>query len=262
VNRSELESKHLAELHELAVGAGISDYRKLSRSELIEKLADGEGDGAAAGGPERPRRGGERKRRPREGRPRERGERGRRDEPGTAKPAETPKPEPQAAPATTPPPARGRRRRRRRFRRKRRELRLHELLLPPAAGRQAIVSAESREACTRLLREIATGLSAASKGPDPVAVLVDPSPEELADWRRDAPRAEIVAAGQERHVEDALAQAAARASAGEDVVVLVDSLSRFVAAYGDAEAAEDILEPGPQQGSGSLTVVAALERSA
>lgn len=39
MNRSELESKHIAELHELAAEAGIERYRMLTRAELIEKLA-------------------------------------------------------------------------------------------------------------------------------------------------------------------------------------------------------------------------------
>ena len=256
MNRSELESKHLAELYALAAEADVPRYRMLSRAELIEKLADeGTAPAAPAG---RPRQGGQRRRRPpREERPRERRER----KPSRER-AEAPKPEPQTAPATTPPPARGKRKRRRRLRRRRKEVRLQELLLPPTPGRQTIVYAESRQGCTALLRELAAGLSRASKGPDPVAVLVDPSPEELADWRREAPKAEIVAAGQARHVEDALAQAANRAAAGEDVIVLLDSLSRFVEAYGDAEAAEEVFDVSPQAGGGSLTVVAALERSA
>jgi transcription termination factor Rho len=141
---------------------------------------------------------------------------------------------------------------------------LQTLLLPPEAGRQALVFAESREGCTTLLRSVAADLAADSKGPDPVALLIDPSPEELADWKRDAPQAEIVSAGQPRHASDALAQAAARAGRGEDVILLVDSLTRLGEASGDAEAAKEFFDAGRAQGSaggGSLTVVAALERS-
>ena len=142
---------------------------------------------------------------------------------------------------------------------------LQDLLLPPAAGRQALLCAETREGCTALLRGIAADLSADAKGPDPVALLIDPSPEELADWRRDAPQAEIVAAGQPRHASDALAQAAARAAAGDDVILLVDSLTRLGEAYDDAGAAKEFFDAGRTQavaGAGSLTVVAALERPA
>jgi transcription termination factor Rho len=115
------------------------------------------------------------------------------------------------------------------------------------------------------LRGVAADLAADSKGPDPVALLIDPSPEELADWKRDAPQAEIVSAGQPRHANDALAQAAARAGRGEDVILLVDSLTRLGEATGDPEAAKEFFDAGRAQGSaggGSLTVVAALERPA
>lgn len=169
--------------------------------------------------------------------------------------------EPAAGEGTRP-----RRRRRRRFgRRGKQAVTLPGLLLPPEAGRQAVLCAESRAACTALLRSVAAELAAASKGPDPVALLIDPSPEELADWKRDAPQAEIVAAGQPRHADDALAQAAARASGGEDVILLVDSLNRLGEAYGDADAAKDFFDAGRSKaasGSGTLTVVAALERPA
>ncbi|MCW2988317.1 MAG: hypothetical protein JWM24_1255, partial [Solirubrobacterales bacterium] len=156
------------------------------------------------------------------------------------------------------------RRRRRRFgRRGKQGVTLQGLLLPPEASRQALVCAETREACTALLRGIAADLSADSNGgPDPVALLIDPSPEELADWRRDAPKAEIVAAGQPRHASDALAQASARAAAGDDVILLVDSLTRLGEAYEDADAAKQFFDAGRvASGSGTLTVVAALERS-
>ena len=141
-------------------------------------------------------------------------------------------------------------------------MRIADLLLPPAPGRQAIVHAETREGCTAVLREVAAELSGA-KGPDPIALLVEPSPEELAEWRRQAPRVEIVAAGQAHHADDAIAQAARRADGGEDVILLVDSLSRFAEAFGGADAASELFNAGRQagrSGNGSLTVVAALEQ--
>lgn len=213
MDRTELESKHLADLHSLAAEAGIPRYRMLPRGELIAKLAEDGGGGAAA--------------------------------------------EPAVAAA-----ARPKRRRRRRWGRRRKPVRVRDLLLPAAPGRQAVVYAETREGCTALLREIAAELSDA-KGPDPIALLVDPSPEELAEWRREAPGAEIVAAGQARHADDAIAQAGTRAGGGEDVIVLVDSLSRFAEAFGGAEEARQLFDAGrgaAGSDGGSLTVVAALAK--
>lgn len=274
MNKAELEKKHLSDLHALAAEAGLPKYRMLTKAELVEQLAGGTGDGAGeavaeereerpqrrrrsrrTGSPAAEDRGAEEAEKPREPRqPRERRER-----PEKA-PEREPAPEPATSAAESPRP---RRRRRRRFGRRSKGVTLQTLLLPPEAGRQALLCAETREGCTALLRSVAADLAADAKGPDPVALLIDPSPEELADWKRDAPQAEIVSAGQPRHADDALAQAASRAGGGEDVILLVDSLTRLAEAYGDGEAAKEFFDAGRAQGGaggGSLTVVAAIER--
>jgi transcription termination factor Rho len=274
MTKAELEKKSLSDLHQLAGEAGVEKYRMLTKSELVERLAGENGSGGAAKsskGEQRPPR---RRRSRRAGPPaatdkaekdeekREEKPRERRERPKKA-PEREPATEPEPTPEATAEPARPRRRRRRRFGRRAKGVTLQSLLLPPEAGRQALVFAETREGCTELLRGVAADLSADAKGPDPVALLIDPSPEELADWKRDAPQAEIVSAGQPRHASDALAQAAARAGSGEDVILLVDSLTRLGEAHGDAEAAKEFFDAGREQGSqggGSLTVVAALER--
>lgn len=272
MTKAELESKHLADLHALAAKAEVPRYRMLRREELIEKLAGGEPAKAEkpANG-ERPKR----ERPPRRRRERPAGERQPRERPArddappapaapAPKAAAEPAPEPEAPVAQSEsksarPP---RRRRRRRFGRKEKGLRVQDLLTPPP-GRQALVYGDSRATCTALLREIAADLAGASDGPDPIALLIDPSPEELADWKREAPQAEIVSAGQARHASDAQAQAARRAEGGEDVILLVDSLSRLEQAFGDADAAKQLFDAGlslTRGSNGSLTVVAAFER--
>lgn len=270
MTKAELDSKHIAELHALAAEAGVPRYRMLRREELIEKLLDGKPAGRAEreprgeGAPKRerpPRRRRERStadRPPRDRPPRDRPprERAAKESAGQPPAASEPAPEPSAPTPSAASPERPRRKRRRRFGRKSKGLGVTDLLLPPP-GRQALVYCESRAACTSLLREIAGELSGESNGPDPIALLVDPSPEELADWKREAPRAELVAAAQARHAGDALAQAVRRAESGEDVILLVDSLSRL----DDTDVAKEIFDGAPTQANGSLTVVAALERS-
>jgi transcription termination factor Rho len=272
MTKAELETKHLADLHALAAKADVPRYRMLRREELIEKLSGGESDkGEKPSNGERPPK---RDRPPRRRRERPAGDRPPRERPAreeaAAEPAAPapepaaaePAPEPVAAAASESKPARPRRRRRRRFGRKDKGLRVQDLLTPPP-GRQALVYGESRATCTSLLREIAADLAGASDGPDPIALLIDPSPEELADWKREAPQAEIVSAGQARHASDAQAQAARRAEGGEDVILLVDSLSRLEEAFGDADAAKELFDAGlslTRGSNGSLTVVAALER--
>jgi hypothetical protein len=269
VNKSELESKHIAELHELAAEAGVERYRMLSRAELIEKLAGANGKsqsrsqgGQRSGQRERKSRG-PRQRQRSEAKPKPRQEPRRGPDAGGAPERSERKPEPSIAPATTPQPGRPKRkRRRRRWGRRPKGVRVHDLLLPAAPGRQVVVYADSRAGCTALLREIAAELSDASNGPDPIALLVDPTPEELADWKREAPQAEIVAAGKAQHADDALAQARTRAGSGEEVIVLIDSLSRFAESFAGADEARELFDAGQGSGGGSLTVVAAVERSA
>jgi hypothetical protein len=257
----------------------------LSRAELIERLSDGNGDGGGSAsrdsdaeeGRERPRR--RRRRSGSGGTGREREERTDVEE----EEEEQPRARGRRVPASrdTEDSDRGaaavadkdsdgegsrsrrRPRRRRRFGRRREGITIQDLLLPAESGRQAVLLADSREAATDLLRGVAADLAEASEGPDPVALLIDPSPEELAEWKREAPKAELVSAGQARHADDAIASAQRRAADGEEVILLVDSLTRFTESFGDTDAAKELFDAGragKASGKGSLTVVVALER--
>jgi hypothetical protein len=302
MTKTELESKHLADLHQLAAAAGVERYRMLTRAELIDRLSDGDGgDSAPSAGSNGDKDRGERPRRQRRrsgsgsgsgsksGGGREREARVDVEDEEEEAPPRRERPSRSAAPVSksaaesaskdTEEPAaekdsdeddegerpRRRRRRRRPFGRRREGISLQDLLLPAESGRQAVLLAESRESATELLRSVAADL-AGSDGPDPVALLIDPSPEELADWKREAPQAELVSAGQARHANDALASAQRRASEGEDVILLIDSLTRFTESWGDTDAAKELFDGGRAKkasgkGKGSLTVVVALERS-
>jgi hypothetical protein len=290
MTKTELESKHLADLHQLAAAAGVERYRMLSRAELIERLSDGDGgDSAPAAGSDE---GDERGERPRRRRRRSSGSgsgsggREREERVDIEEEEEKPARARRSRAAASDDEDRGERsgaddkdsddeesdrprrrsrRRRRPFGRKREGIGIQDLLLPAESGRQAVLLADSREAATDLLRSVAADLAGASEGPDPVALLIDPSPEELADWKREAPQAELVSAGQARHAGDALASAQRRAGEGEDVILLVDSLTRFTESFGDTDAAKELFDAGRTEkaakGKGSLTVVVALERS-
>jgi hypothetical protein len=292
MTKTELDSKHLADLHQLAAAAGVERYRMLTRAELIERLSDGDGGDSAPsagsnGDKERGERPRSRRRRSGSGSGSKSGGGGRErearvdveDEEEKAPPRRE-RPSRKAAPASKDAeepadekdsdeddegerPRRSRRRRRRPFGRRRDGISLQDLLLPAESGRQAVLLAETREGATDLLRSVAADL-AGSDGPDPVALLIDPSPEELADWKREAPQAELVSAGQARHANDALASAQRRASEGEDVILLIDSLTRFTESWGDTDAAKELFDAGRAKkasGKGSLTVVVALERN-
>lgn len=279
MTKTELESKHLSDLHKLAAAAGVERFRMLSRAELIERLSDGNGDDAgsapreADGEEERAERPRRRRRRSSAG-GREREERtdveDEEEQParsgrGRATSSERDSEDAGKDSGGDEEGSRSRRRprRRRRFGRRREGISIQDLLLPAESVRQAVLLAESREAATDLLRGVAGDLAEASDGPDPVVLLIDPSPEELADWKREAPKAELVSAGQARHADDALAAAQRRAADGEDVILLVDSLTRFAESFGDTDAAKQLFDAGrgkAASGKGSLTVVVALER--
>jgi hypothetical protein len=290
MTKTELESKHLADLHQLAAAAGVERYRMLTRAELIDRLSDGDGgDSAPSAGSNGDKDRGDRPRSRRRrsgsgsgsksgsGREREarvdvedeeeeappRRERSSRKAAPASKAAEEPAAEKDSDEDDEGDRPRRRRRRRRPFGRRREGISLQDLLLPAESGRQAVLLAETREGATDLLRSVAADL-AGSDGPDPVALLIDPSPEELADWKREAPQAELVSAGQARHANDALASAQRRASEGEDVILLIDSLTRFTESWGDTDAAKELFDGGRAKkagGKGSLTVVVALERN-
>ena len=288
MTKTELESKHLADLHQLAAAAGVERYRMLTRAELIDRLSDGEGGGSApSAGSNGDKERGDRPRRRRSrsgsgsgsksGGGREREARVEDEDDDDKVPSRRERPSRAAAPASSKDAEeagdekdsdederpRRRRRRRRPFGRRREGISLQALLLPAESGRQAVLLAETREGATDLLRSVAADL-AGSDGPDPVALLIDPSPEELADWKREAPQAELVSAGQARHANDALASAQRRASEGEDVILLVDSLTRFTESFGDTDAAKELFDAGragKSSDKGSLTVVVALERN-
>jgi hypothetical protein len=297
MTKTELESKQLSDLHQLAAAAGVERYRMLTRAELIERLSDGDGGGSAPsagagssnGDEERGERSPRRRRNRRSGGSsaggREREERvdvededekppsrGGRSRAAAAKSSaattskasdddsddEGERPRRRSSSSSS-----SSRRRRRPFARKRDGIAIQDLLLPAEAGRQAVLLAETREGATELLRGVAADLAGTPDGPDPVALLIDPTPEELADWKREAPTAELVSAGQARHASDALTTAQRRASEGEDVILLVDSLTRFTDSFGDTDAAKALFDAGRTEagGKGSLTVVVALERS-
>jgi hypothetical protein len=283
MTKTELESKHLSDLHQLAADAGVERYRMLTRAELIERLSGGGDDSGSTDSS--PRGGDEERERPRRRRRRSTSGREREERQDVEDEEETPPRGSRSGKAAADEDrddagkdsgaegdagddAEGarpkRRRRRRRFGRRREGVSIQDLLLPAESGRQAVVLADSSEAATELLRGIAADLAGASEGPDPVVLLIDPSPEELADWKREAPQAELVSAGQARHASDALAAAQRRASDGEDVILLVDSLTRFAESFGDTEGAKELFDAGrgdAAKGKGSLTVVVALERS-
>ena len=139
-----------------------------------------------------------------------------------------------------------------------------DLLGPLAFGQRVLVLAQPRSGRTTLLR--ALGVAIADAGAHICVLLADERPEEVPQWERALPQAEIFAATadqepreQIRAAELAMGHAKRLAESGEDVVVLIDSLSRLALGYRDAARVKRIFGAGRElgdEGSGSLTVVA------
>ena len=140
------------------------------------------------------------------------------------------------------------------------------LIAPLAYGQRVLVRAEPRSGRTTLLRGLAKAITAADDAPRVIVLLVDEGAEEVTEWSRQVPDAEIAAApadltpaDQVRHAELALGLAKRRAEAGEDVVLVIDSLTRLGVAHGDPSAIKPVFGAGrelEEEGSGSLTVIA------
>ena len=145
-------------------------------------------------------------------------------------------------------------------------VRAAELLAPLAYGQRVLIRAAPHSGRTTLLRGLVRAIAAAPGDQRIVVLLVDERPEEVTEWRRQAPGVEIVAApadldasDQVRHAELALSRAKRRVEAGEDVVFLIDSLSRLGVATGDPAAVKRFFGVGrelEEEGAGSLTVIA------
>jgi transcription termination factor Rho len=139
-----------------------------------------------------------------------------------------------------------------------------DLLGPLAFGQRVLIAAQPRSGRTTLLR--ALGAAIAETGAHLCVLLADERPEEVPQWERALPKAEIFAAtadqeprDQIRAAELAMGHAKRLAEAGEDVVVLVDSLSRLALGYRDPARVKRIFGAGrelAEEGSGSLTVIA------
>lgn len=142
-----------------------------------------------------------------------------------------------------------------------------DLLAPLAFGQRVLVEAQPRAGRTSFLRSLAKSIAGGTEaGTDVTVLLVDERPEEVTAWSREVPGVEIEAAPadlgaheQVRVAERALARVKRQAESGEDVVIIVDSLTRLGNAYGDAGSVKPFFGTGrelEEEGAGSVTVIA------
>jgi len=120
------------------------------------------------------------------------------------------------------------------------ETRIIDLVTPIGKGQRALVVAPPRTGKTVLLQKMTKSIAANYPDVNIIVLLVDERPEEVTDFRRQcaSPQVEVVASTfdeqSHRHVQVAevvIEKARRRVEFGEDVVILLDSITRLARAY-------------------------------
>ena len=118
------------------------------------------------------------------------------------------------------------------------EMRVLDLVTPIGKGQRGLIVAPPRSGKTILLQQIANAISENDPDCYLIILLVDERPEEVTDFRRKCPKAEIVASNNDQEIsnhvrvsEFSIERAKRMAEFGQDVVILLDSLTRMGRAY-------------------------------
>jgi transcription termination factor Rho len=122
------------------------------------------------------------------------------------------------------------------------DLRVVDLIAPIGKGQRAIIVAPPRTGKTVLLKRIAHAIDEYHPDIHLAVLLVDERPEEVTDFMRTT-KGRVFASSNDKPTEShvrisemALSYAKRRAEAGEDAVLLIDSLTRLGRAYNAAAA--------------------------
>jgi len=121
------------------------------------------------------------------------------------------------------------------------EMRVLDLVCPIGKGQRGLLVAPPRSGKTILLQQISNAVGQNNPECYILILLVDERPEEVTDFRRKCPEAEVVASNNDQEVsnhvrvtECTIERAKRMAEFGQDVVVLLDSLTRMGRAYNRA----------------------------
>lgn len=116
--------------------------------------------------------------------------------------------------------------------------RVMELITPIGKGQRGMIVAAPRTGKTMLLQSIAKAIKKNHKEIYLIILLIDERPEEVTDWKRQVPTAEIISSTfdepPQRHcqVSEIVIERAKRlVEARKDVVILLDSITRLARAY-------------------------------
>jgi len=127
-----------------------------------------------------------------------------------------------------------------------------DLFCPIGKGQRALIVAPPKTRKTVLLQDIANAILDNHKGVHVIVLLVDERPEEVTDFRNNiVENGEVIAStfdeDPERHVEVAnivLEKAKRLVEAGQDVVILLDSITRLARAHNAVAPSSGKTTPG------------------
>jgi transcription termination factor Rho len=130
--------------------------------------------------------------------------------------------------------------------------RIIDLVSPVGKGQRGMVVSPPKAGKTTILKQIATGILASDPDAHVIILLVDERPEEVTDWQRTVPASEVVystfdkPAEQHTQVTELVLERAKRlVELGQNVVILLDSITRLARAYNlSAPASGRILSGG------------------
>ena len=130
--------------------------------------------------------------------------------------------------------------------------RIIDLVAPLGKGQRELIVSPPKAGKTTILKQIANGIMANTDGVHLIVLLVDERPEEVTDWQRTVKAAEVVYSTFDRPAEDhtqvaelVLERAKRLVEAKQDVVILLDSITRLARAYNlSAPASGRILSGG------------------
>jgi len=116
--------------------------------------------------------------------------------------------------------------------------RVIDLLAPIGKGQRALIVAPPRSGKTIMLQDMAAGIYANHPDVKLIVLLIDERPEEVTDMRRNVAGGEVVASSLDMDIEShvrlsqlAIDRAKRLAEKGEDVFLMLDSITRLARAF-------------------------------
>jgi transcription termination factor Rho len=116
--------------------------------------------------------------------------------------------------------------------------RIVDMVAPIGKGQRGMIVAPPKSGKTTILKQIANGILQSNPETHVIVLLVDERPEEVTDWQRTVQAAEVVYSTfdkpTDQHIqvtELVLERAKRMAEMGQDVAIILDSLTRLTRAY-------------------------------